>query len=424
MNKSTIFALSSGFPPAGIAVIRISGPAAGDALRALAGRIGEPRSASLAWLRDPQSGETLDQALTLWFPGPASVTGEDMAELHVHGGRAVVAAVLAALGKIRGLQAAVAGEFTRRAFDNGRIDLSQAEGLADLLSAETEGQRQSALTLAEGQLGRQVSRWQAQLLKTAAIVEASLDFSDEDDVGEAAFDDHELKVLQGDIAQALNAPGSERLKDGVRLVLAGPPNAGKSSLLNRLAGRDAAIVTEIAGTTRDVIEAPVVLRGIPFILTDTAGLHDAPADKVEALGVALAAGAIDRADIILWLGDEADQPFPERSLLIAAKSDLGGEAAGLRISSVSGEGVDALVGVIVGRAQALLPKPGALALNERHRQILSEVNVELGAALSADNLLIVAECLRLARRKLDELTGRAGVEDMLDALFGGFCIGK
>ena len=424
MTISTIYALSSGFPPAGIAVIRISGPAAGDALRALAGQMGEPRVARLAWLRDPHTGVKLDQALTFWFPGPASVTGEDMAELHVHGGRAVVAAVLAALGKAPGLRAAVAGEFTRRAFDNGRIDLSQAEGLADLLAAETESQRQSALMLAEGRLGKQVARWQKELLTIAAIVEASLDFSDEDDVGEAAFDTTALRALHADINQALSAPGSERLKDGIRLVLAGPPNAGKSSLLNHLAGRDAAIVTEIAGTTRDVIEAPVVLRGIPFVLTDTAGLHDAPADKVEALGVALAASAIERADIILWLGDEHEQPSPERSILIAAKADLGTPRAGLPISSSSGEGIATLIDVIVERAQMLLPKPGALALNERHQRILSDVSAELQAALSAENLLITAECLRLARRKLDALTGRAGVEDMLDALFGGFCIGK
>ncbi len=424
MVALTIYALSSGFPPAGIAVIRISGPAAARALCALAGQTGEPRTARLTWLRDSINGEKLDQALTFWFPAPASVTGEDMAELHVHGGRAVVAAVLAALGTIEGLRPAIAGEFTRRAFDNGRIDLSQAEGLADLLAAETECQRQSALTLAEGQLGQQVSRWQAELLKTAAIVEASLDFSDEDDVGEGAFDATELRALHADIVRALSAPGSERLKDGIRLVLAGPPNAGKSSLLNRLAGRDAAIVTEIAGTTRDVIEAPVVLRGIPFVLTDTAGLHDAPADKVEALGVALAASAIERADIILWLGDEREQPSPKRSILIAAKADLGTPRVGLSISSLSGEGIAALIDVIVGRAQMLLPKSGALALNERHQLILGDVSAELRAALSAENLLITAECLRLARRKLDALTGRAGVEDMLDALFGGFCIGK
>lgn len=424
MELSTIYALSSGFPPAGIAVIRISGPQAGDALRALSGDSGEPRVARLKWVRDPQSGSKLDQALTLWFPGPASVTGEDMAELHVHGGRAVVAAVLASLGNISGLRPAAAGEFTRRAFESGRIDLSQAEGLADLLAAETEGQRQSALALAEGQLGKRVNDWQMRLLTIAAIVEASLDFSDEDDVGEVAFDKAGLSGLRADISTALTMPSAMRLRDGIKVVLAGPPNAGKSSLLNALAGRDAAIVTEIAGTTRDVIEVPLVLRGIPFVLTDTAGLHDAPADKVEAIGVSLAAKAIERADIILWLGVEDDMPQRSNVILIAAKADLGGSAVGLGVSTVTGEGIEDLIDLVVERAQSLLPKPGALALNERHLAILSGVTAELDAALSADNLLITAECLRLARRKLDALTGRAGVEDMLDRLFSGFCIGK
>ncbi len=424
MDGSTIYALSSGFPPAGIAVIRISGPEAGAALSALSGDIGKPRLARLTWLSDPQSGARLDQALTLWFPGPASVTGEDMAELHVHGGRAVVAAVLAALGGIAGLRLAVAGEFTRRAFERGRIDLSQAEGLADLLSAETEGQRQSALALAEGQLGKRVSQWQAQLLTIAAIVEASLDFSDEEDVGDVGFDKAGLSALHSDIAKMLNATNAVRLRDGVRVVLAGPPNAGKSSLLNALAGRDAAIVTEIAGTTRDVIEVPLVLRAIPFLLTDTAGLHDAPADKVEAIGVARASAAIERADIILWLGAEAEQLGGSRSILIAAKADLESAAQGLRVSAVSGEGIERLIDLIVERAQLLLPKPGALALNERHLAILCAVVTELDAALLAENMLITAECLRFARRKLDSLTGRAGVEDMLDILFSGFCMGK
>lgn len=364
----------------------------------------------------------LDQALLLWFPGPASVTGEDLAELHLHGGRAIVAAVLAALDRIDGLRAATAGEFTRRAFENGRIDLAEAEGLADLLAAETEGQRQSALALAEGALGRQVTIWQTGLLRISALVEATLDFSDEGDVGEGDAYRQPLVELVEALESMLASPPAERLKDGVRVVLAGPPNSGKSSLFNRLIDRDGAIVSAVAGTTRDRIEAPVVIAGIPLLLIDTAGLRDETNDAIEAIGIARTGEAIAAADILLWLGD-ADKA-PQAALIVAAKADLGGHRTGLPVSVVTGEGIESLKQAIITHAKTLLPKPGALALNARHRTILGEVRAELSAAHTSADGLLTAEHLRLARAKLDKITGRSGVEDMLDTLFGAFCIGK
>jgi tRNA modification GTPase len=420
----TIFALSSGLPPAGIAVVRVSGPRAGAALEVLAGKLPVERIATVCRFRVPLSGATIDTGLALWFPGPASVTGEDLAELHLHGGRAVVAAVLEALGSIAGLRFAVAGEFTRRAFENGRIDLAEAEGLADLLAAETEGQRRAALALAEGGLGRKVAAWQADLLQLSARVEADLDFSDEGDV-EAGPKGHTVdgvRALAAEMAGLLADPPAERLRDGVRVVLAGPPNSGKSSLFNALIERDAAIVTDVAGTTRDRIEAAVVLGGVPLILTDTAGLRGETSDSVEAIGIARTGEALAEADIILWLGEAGEAP--DGAVLIAAKSDLGSIRAGFQVSSVTGVGLSALRRVIVERAQALLPQEGTLALNARHRAILRDVVSELEAAAQVPDALMIAEHLRYARTKLDALTGKAGVEDMLDALFGAFCIGK
>ncbi len=417
----TIFALSSGLPPAGIAVVRMSGPAAARVLEVLAGQLPPPRHARHVRFVDPMTHHTLDDGLALWFPGPHSATGEDLAELHLHGGRAVVAAALGCLARQAGLRAARAGEFTRRAFENGRIDLAQAEGLADLLAAETEGQRQSALALAEGGLGQRVGIWQAELLRCAAQVEAELDFSDEDDVSGGASVDG-LEDLIGDIAALRLSPPAERLRDGVRIVFAGPPNSGKSSLFNMIVGRHAAIVTDVAGTTRDRIEAPVTLDGLPLLLIDTAGLRDEGADQVERIGIERTSEAMAEADIILWLG-EADS-LPQGGILIAPKSDLGHAMAGLSVSTLSGQGLGELRAAITARAAELLPKPGSLALNARHREILADVECELSAARASNDLLLTAEHLRNARNLLDALTGKAGVEDMLDALFGTFCIGK
>lgn len=423
MDHATIFALSSGLPPAGIAVIRVSGPAASDALRLIAGRVPRPRLARLARFRHPVTGMAIDQGLALWFLGPASVTGEDLAEFHVHGGRAVVAAMLAAVGAIAGCRQARAGEFTQRGFENGRIDLAQAEGLAELLAAETEGQRQSALAMVEGQLGARIAGWQAELLRISAQIEAELDFSDEGDVADQAAGAARLTPLIVSIAALLDAPGAERLRDGVRVVLAGPPNAGKSSLFNQLAGRDAAIVTPMAGTTRDLIEAPIQLGGVPILLIDTAGLRDA-SDAIEAMGVERAQSAMARADIILWLGDKADMPSDDRALLIASKADVDRARPGLAVSSITSEGIAALTDALVERARAFLPREGALALNARHRSLMAAVRDDLRLAQASDDMLIAAEHLRTARALLDQVTGRAGVEDMLDALFGGLCIGK
>ncbi len=403
-------------------MVRISGPLAGAALTKLSGRLPKSRRATFAELLG--AAGVLDQALILWLPGPATATGEDVAELHLHGGRAVVAAVLAELETVAGLRLAEAGEFTRRGFENGRIDLAQAEGLADLLAAETEIQRQSAMLLAGGALGQDVAVWQKALLRVSALVEAALDFSDEDDVGQAVQPDlcAGLAGLSGAISERLSGPSAERLKDGVRVVLGGPPNSGKSSLINALVEREVAIVTPQAGTTRDRIEAPISLDGVPLVLTDTAGLRTATEDMVEAMGISRAEEALAGADIILWLGDATQAPAG--AIQIAAKADLGAAGAGFAVSAKTGEGIAALKREIVTRAKSLLPKAGEVALNRRHRAILVEVEQDLAAATGSVDLLIIAEHLRGARAALDRLTGRAGVEDMLDTLFGGFCIGK
>ncbi len=421
MRSETIFALSSGLPPSGIAVVRISGPQAGAVLTALAGSLPEPRRASLRRFRGVD-GATLDDGLALWFPGPATATGEDLAEVHLHGGRAVVAAVLAALGAIPDCRMAEAGEFTRRAFENGRIDLTEAEGLAGLLAAETELQRRSALALAEGGMGRLVASWETALLRESARLEALLDFSDEGDVADDLPDASPLLGLAGEMAALLASPPAERLRDGVKVVLGGPPNVGKSSLFNALIDRDAAIVTDIAGTTRDRIEAPVLLDGVPLLFVDTAGLHAEAADAVEAIGMARSSEALDAADIILWLGDASTAP--PGAILVASKADISPRVEGLPVSVRTGEGLAELRTMLIDRAKTLLPQPGALALNARHRAIVAEVADLVSEAASSKDALICAEQLRVARTVLDRLTGRSGVESMLDALFGAFCIGK
>jgi tRNA modification GTPase len=426
VTADTIFALSSGSPPAAIAVIRISGPGANHALLALAGRLPAARKASLVSLAE--HGSLLDRALVLRFPGPASATGDDLVELHLHGGRAVVAAVTGALARMDGLRAAEPGEFTRRAFENGRIDLAEAEGLADLLQAETRSQLDAAMAWASGGLSRRIHDWQDRLLALSAQLEAVLDFSDEGEVGEGlpAGWIESLLSLRGEIAAALAAPAVERLRDGVRIVIAGPPNAGKSSLLNALIGREAAITSDIPGTTRDLVEAPASIGGTPFLLIDTAGLRDST-DEIEALGIGRARATLGTADIILWLGDSEQTPTGDRVILVRAKSDLPGSApgnGGLPVSAMSGAGMDQLISALLARAATLLPKPGDLALNARHREALSAALAPLDE-ISADlDLLVSAELLRQARLSVDRVTGRAGVEEMLDGLFGRFCIGK
>ncbi|KMS54121.1 tRNA modification GTPase TrmE [Sphingobium cupriresistens LL01] len=405
----------------------MSGVGAGAALAALARRLPSPRTASLALLKDPRDDAPLDRALLLWLPGPATVTGEDMAELHCHGGRAVVAAVEGALAAMPGLRRAAAGEFTRRAFVHGRMDLNAVEGLSDLLAAETQSQRRAALLMAEGHFSRRIDDWRLSLLDLSAMAEAALDFSDEDDVPDAAIETRigaGIVALAQDVAAILAAPSAERLRDGIRVVLAGPPNAGKSTLLNALVGRDAAIVSDVAGTTRDRIEVPAAIGGTAFLFTDTAGLRGETDDAIEAIGIDRARAALDAADIILWLGDAADLPRDD-ALLIAAQSDRA-EAGrpGLRLSARTGEGMDRLVATLQERAAALLPGEGDYALHARQRQQVGQLYAHLSAAGATPDLLVVAEDLRLARGTIDALTGQAGTEDMLDRLFSGFCIGK
>jgi tRNA modification GTPase len=422
----TIFALSSGAPPAGIAVIRISGSAAGEALLKLIGRLPGARRAMVADLRS-EEGALLDRAMVLWLPGPATVTGEDVVELHCHGGRAVITAVLAALAAMPGLRAAGAGEFTRRAFLNGRIDLAEAEGLADLLMAETELQRRAAIAMAGGEFSEVVNSWRLRLLAASAQIEAVLDFADEDDVTNlpAGFAD-ELATLRIELSEWLARPRAEVLRDGFRVVIAGPPNAGKSTLFNALVEDEAAITAPIAGTTRDVLTRPVALSGIPFVFADTAGLRDNTDDAIEVLGMTRARSAVARADLVLWLGHEGDGPAG--SWEIDAQADRSELLRKLRprhrLSAVSGEGMAGLRNALIETARSGLPKPGVAALNARQHQLLTQAAEALLMAENCQNPLLVAEELRLARCAFDALLGHTATEDMLDTLFGQFCIGK
>ena len=416
-------------------MLRISGQQAGAALRALVGTLPTPRQASLRTIAHPDTGEALDRALVLWFPGPATATGEALAEIHAHGGRAVVRAIESALATLPGLRPAEPGEFTRRALLNGRIDLTEAEGLADLLASETESQRKAALTLAGGALSREVARWQDGLLMLSARVEALLDFSDEDDVDSdttvLSAITEQIQLLEAEWRHWLALPDAERLRDGITVAIAGPPNAVKSTLLNALARRAAAIVSPIAGTTRDVIEVPLALDGIPFRFADTAGLHDGTGDAVEAIGIERARDWLASADLVLWLGHPSDAPARAGVCRIAAQSDRrAGDpdwqalsvAADVTLSATSGDGLGALHHWLVTEARALIPGDGEVAINRRHRAALMEAMTAIGQP--STDPLILAEQLRAARLAIDGITGSAGTEAMLDALFGRFCIGK
>jgi tRNA modification GTPase len=374
-----------------------------------------------------KSGELLDEALVLWFPGPASATGEDCAELHCHGGRAVLSAVSEALAAMQGLRPAEEGEFTRRAFANGRIDLAAAEGLADLLEAETELQRAAAVANVSGLLSGKVEGWREAVLRASAQIEAALDFSDEDDVGDLPEGfTWNIEELASELAEFLERPRSEKLKDGFRVVLAGPPNSGKSTLFNALVESEAAITSPIAGTTRDVIERPVAIGGTPFTFVDTAGLRDEGAEEIEAIGIERARYELDRADVVLWLGREGEGP-PE-AWEIAARSDAPDadtkQSALYTVSALTGEGVADLKQALVSKAQSSMPKPGEAVLNARQSARLGEALDGLKGALGQADLLLVGEELRSVRLAFDRLIGRATTEDMLDALFGRFCIGK
>lgn len=428
-DGATIFALSTGGLPSAIAIIRLSGPESGAVLKALTGRLSEPRRASLALIRDPDNGEPIDRALTLWFPGPDTVTGEDMAEFQIHGSRAVAAKMLETLGALPGLRAAEAGEFTRRAFMNGRMDLSETEGLGDLLAAETESQRRYALAMAEGGLAQRTAGWRDRLLMAEARLEAVLNFSDEEDVEESdeQFALDIAREVQCEIAALQAAPPAERIRDGIRVVLAGPPNAGKSTLFNALVAREAAIVSPSAGTTRDVIEAPVAMDGLAFLFSDTAGLR-AAADAIEDEGVRRARTISESADILIWLGEPGQAPEGRGVLIVHPRADEPGReskpgGAALAVSAKTGRGMDALRARLLDDARALLPPRDGIALNQRQRQALVDTAAALEDAAAGDWILLV-ESLRQARAALDRLCGQGGVEDMLDALFGRFCIGK
>ena len=423
--SETIFALSSGAPPAAISVIRISGPGASMALSALAGRLPPARRASRMRLLD-MAGEVLDDALVLWLPGPGSATGEDTAELHCHGGRAVIAAIEEALSRLPELRRATPGEFTRRAFANGRIDLAEAEGLADLLAAETDLQRRSALAMAGGMFSRKVEAWRDKLLEASAIVEAVLDFADEDDVAVLPPDfSVKLEQLRAEITDCLARPRAEVLKEGFRVVLAGPPNSGKSTLFNVLVESDAAITAAVAGTTRDVLTRPVAIGGIPFLFVDTAGLRDT-VDEVEAIGVERARSQLERADLVLWLGGEGEGPAGAWE--IAPQADRSEYPAKTHprhhVSAATGFGMDGLRDDLIEHARHALPGAGEVAINARQSRYLVEAESMLGCAEELSDPLLIAEHLRLARVCFDSLVGRTATEDMLDALFGRFCIGK
>lgn len=426
-SHETIFALSSGRPPAGLAVVRVSGPQAGGVAARMAGRVPAPRRATRATLRD-EAGAPLDDALVLFFPAPGSATGEDVLEFHLHGGRAVVAAVLAVLARQPGLRLAEPGEFTRRAHANGKMDLSEAEGLGDLIAAETEAQRRQAMAQAAGALSRRVEGWRARLVRALMLVEAGVDFSDEGDVPDSLLAPAraEAAALAGELTDAI-AQGrrGERVREGLTVAIAGPPNAGKSTLLNCLAGREAAIVSAIPGTTRDLVEVHLDIGGQAVTLIDTAGLRET-ADEIEAEGVRRARARAAAADLVLWLSAEGAPPPSDLAgaVQVRSKCDLGEGGAGLPISAATGQGIEALVALISARAESLVGGEPALVTRARQREALEGALAHLHRAevTQADELL--AEDLRLAARALDRVVGRVDVEDVLDALFRSFCIGK
>jgi tRNA modification GTPase len=453
-DRSTIFALSSGRPPAAIAVVRVSGPRAGIALEKLIGRLPEPRKAALARVRDPASGEVIDEALALWFPAPRSETGEDVAELQLHGGKAVIAGVLDALATIEGCRPAEAGEFTRRAFENGRLVLTAVEGLADLIAAETQAQRRLAFRQLKGLIGDRAEAWRRRSIEALALVEARIDFADEADVPEDLVGPalHAAQQLRDEIAGVLaDGRRGERLRDGLVVAIAGPPNGGKSTLLNRLARRDAAIVSPYAGTTRDVIEVHLDLDGYPVTLLDTAGIRDS-AEPVEQEGVRRARERAAAADLVLWVidpsaGGLAANGYPENlanaeiwlvlnkidlaetsSCVKTAKHDNSEQQFTLSISALTGQGFEALSAALSAHAKTYFASTEAAVITRaRHRYALEETVAALDRALvrnHADSEELIAEDLRAAATTLGRLTGRVDVEDILDVIFRDFCIGK
>ncbi len=454
IDRSTIFALSSGRPPAAIAVVRVSGPRAGAALKALIGRIPEPRKAALTRVRDPASGEVIDEALALWFPAPRSETGEDVVELQLHGGHAVIAAVLEALAAIEGCRMAEPGEFTRRAFENGRLDLTEVEGLADLIAAETPAQRRQAYRQLKGLIGDRAEAWRQRLIGALALVEARIDFADEADVPENLVEPalDTTRQLRDEISERLADGGrGERLREGLLVAIAGPPNAGKSTLLNRLARREAAIVSPYPGTTRDVIEVHLDLAGYPVTLLDTAGIRDG-GDPVEQEGVRRARARAAMADLVLWVTDvSADGGAagaaaekvshteiwrlrnkidlkPTAGICRNESQSMNGINRSFAISAATGAGMMDLIDALAAYSKAYFATTeAALVTRVRHRRALQETVAALDRVLTSDYAgrdELIAEELRAAAATLGRLTGRVDVEDVLDVIFREFCIGK
>ncbi len=445
--RDTIYALATAPGRAAIAVVRISGPEADRALHALTDSRPRPRRATLALLRRPASGDMLDQALVLRFPSPASYTGEDQVELHLHGGPAIVSAVAAALAGL-GLRAAEPGEFTRRAFESGRMDLSEAEAVADLVEAETDSQHRQALAQLQGRLARRQEAWRSELLDAAAVLEAAIDFPDED-LPQGLMDQarQPLERLRADLVAAAADRRGESVRDGFRIALVGAPNAGKSSLLNALAGRDAAIVTEIAGTTRDVIEVPLVIEGYKVILADMAGLRPTP-DRIEQEGVARARAWSAAADLRLLVADRSASEAGWRGaadalrpgdVLVLNKADRAPGPADAQLRAWAGATGLGTVDCAAtepppAAVQAMLKERVVSALSggeppavtrERHRLLLAQAVQHLDRALAQRRSAeLMAEDIRLAARAMERLSGRIDPESILDQVFGAFCIGK
>ncbi len=441
-REQTIFALSSGRPPAAIAIVRMSGPQAGKALAVLAGRAVEPRIATRVRLRDGE-GREIDDAIVLWFPAPASATGEDVAEFHIHGGRAVQAALFAALSAFNNVRPAEPGEFTRRAFENGKLDLTEAEALDDLIHADTDRQRRQALRQLKGLLGDKARDWRARIIEASALIEAGIDFADEGDVPAELIAPAlaTIRSLLAEIEETLEGQGrSERLRDGLTVAISGPPNVGKSTLINLLARREVAIVSPHAGTTRDVIEVQLDLDGYPVTVIDTAGIRDTE-DPVEQEGVRRARARAAEADLVLWVTD-SDHELDESMIaadaaapwIVRNKIDLeptrevdAGQGRLFKISARQGEGVGELVAALAAFVRDYFgATEDSLIGRVRQRQLLQESAAGLRRALvivgQGDEL--IAEELRSASLALGRLLGRVDVEDVLDKIFREFCIGK